>query len=96
MGWNPWNKFGCNITEDLIKQTADTLVDSGLAAAGYVYLNIDDCWQSDRDPVTKQIIVDPVGFPSGMPALVEYIHSKGLKLGLYSDAVILLNKLKGF
>lgn len=85
MGWNSWNHFGCNINEDLIKQTADRLVSSGLAAKGYVYVNLDDCWQVSRDPNTKEIIADS-RFPSGMAALGKYIHSKGLKFGLYSDA----------
>lgn len=57
-----------------------------MAAAGYIYVNIDDCWQSSRDPVTKRIVADPDRFPSGIPALVKYVHSKGLKIGLYSDA----------
>lgn len=44
MGWNPWNKYGCNINEEIVRQTADALISSGLAAAGYIYLNLDDCW----------------------------------------------------
>ncbi|CAK79708.1 unnamed protein product (macronuclear) [Paramecium tetraurelia] len=86
MGWNPWNKYGCNINEEIVRQTADALVKTGLAAAGYIYLNLDDCWQSARDPATKKIIADPVKFPSGIPSLVQYVHSRGLKFGLYSDA----------
>ncbi|KAJ4462381.1 putative Alpha-galactosidase 2 [Paratrimastix pyriformis] len=85
MGFNTWNHFGCNINEKLIRDTADTLVATGLADAGYVYLNLDDCWQVSRDD--KGVIqADPKTFPSGIAALADYIHSKGLKLGVYSDA----------
>ena len=86
MGWNSWNKFGCGINEDLIKKTADELVSSGLAAKGYVYLNLDDCWQLSRDDKTGRIQEDSKNFPSGIKALSEYVHSKGLKFGLYSSA----------
>lgn len=86
MGWNSWNRFGCGINETLIKQTADLMVSTGLAAKGYRYINLDDCWQVDRNATTKEIIEDKIKFPSGMAALGEYIHSKGLLYGLYSDA----------
>jgi alpha-galactosidase len=86
MGWNSWNRFGCNINETLIRQTADLLVSTGLAAKGYKYLNLDDCWQITRNETTGEIIEDKTKFPSGMAALGEYIHSKGLLFGLYSDA----------
>ncbi|UJR16260.1 hypothetical protein I4U23_003168 [Adineta vaga] len=85
MGWNSWNHFACNINEKLIQQTADIIVSSGLAAAGYEYVNMDDCWQISRD-AQGFIQADPKAFPSGIPALVDYIHSKKLKFGLYSDA----------
>lgn len=85
MGWNSWNHFACNVSEDLIKKTADALISSGLASYGYNYINIDDCWQIDRD-ANGYIIEDPDRFPSGMGALADYIHSIGLKFGLYSDA----------
>ena len=85
MGWNSWNKFACNISEDLIKKTADAIVSSGLKAAGYTYLNLDDCWQINRDS-TGKIIADPNAFPSGIKSLADYIHSLDLKFGLYSDA----------
>lgn len=84
MGWNSWNHFGCGINENLIKQTADLLVSTGLAAKGYKYVNLDDCWQASRDG--KGEIVPDKNFPSGMLSLSNYIHSKGLKFGLYSDA----------
>ena len=85
MGWNSWNKFGCNVSEKLIKEMADAMVTSGMRDAGYVYLVIDDCWQIDRD-AQGNIVPDPQRFPSGMKALADYIHAKGLKFGLYSDA----------
>jgi alpha-galactosidase len=85
MGWNSWNRFGCGISEALIKQTADLMVSTGLAAKGYRYINLDDCWQIERNATTKEIIEDKTKFPSGMAALGEYIHSKGLLYGLYSD-----------
>lgn len=85
MGWNSWNKFGCDVSEKLIKEMADALVSSGMKDAGYDYIVIDDCWQIDRD-AQGNIIADPNRFPSGMNALADYVHSKGLKFGLYSDA----------
>jgi alpha-galactosidase len=85
MGWNSWNKFACNIDEQLIRTIADAMVETGLRDAGYVYLNLDDCWHGERDSLGF-IQPDPVKFPSGMKALADYVHSKGLKIGLYSDA----------
>ncbi|KAI9345037.1 Melibiase family protein [Obelidium mucronatum] len=85
MGWNSWNKFACNVTEDIVKQHADDLVTSGLAKLGYNYVNIDDCWQLTRDK-DGYIHEDPIAFPSGIKALSDYVHSKGLKFGLYSSA----------
>lgn len=85
MGWNSWNHFGCSgINETVIKAQADAMVSSGMTAVGYQYINIDDCWQIGRD-ATGTIIADPVKFPSGMAALANYIHQKGLKFGLYTD-----------
>jgi alpha-galactosidase len=85
MGWNSWNKFACNVDENMIKGMADAMVSSGMRDAGYVYLNIDDCWHGDRDSLGF-IHPDAKRFPSGMKALADYVHSKGLKLGIYSDA----------
>lgn len=85
MGWNSWNKFACNVDETLIRGIADAMVANGMKDAGYTYLNIDDCWHGDRDSLGF-IHPDPKRFPSGMKALADYIHSKGLKLGIYSDA----------
>ncbi len=85
MGWNSWNKFGCNVSEKLIMQMADALVSSGMKDAGYEYIVIDDCWQVARDE-NGQIVVDKDRFPNGMKYLADYIHSKGLKFGIYSCA----------
>jgi len=85
MGWNSWNKFACNVSEDLIKGMADAVVKSGMKDAGYVYVNIDDCWQVSRD-ANGNIVADPQRFPHGMKAVGDYIHSLGLKFGVYSDA----------
>ncbi len=85
MGWNSWNKFGCNVSDKLIREMADAMVSSGMQAAGYQYVNIDDCWQVSRD-ASGTIVADPTRFPAGMKALADYVHSKGLKLGLYTDA----------
>jgi len=86
MGWNSWNKFACDIDEDLIKQTADALVDSGLAKLGYNFVNLDDCWQASTRDENGVIQPDPVRFPSGLKALGDYVHSRGLKFGIYSSA----------
>lgn len=85
MGWSSWNTFACNIDEALIRGVADMMVSSGLRDAGYTYLNLDDCWHGERD-ADGFIQPDPVRFPSGMKALADYVHSKGLKIGIYSDA----------
>lgn len=85
MGWNSWNRFACDINEKLIREIADTIVSSGMKNAGYVYVNIDDCWHGTRDSLGF-IHPDPVRFPSGLKALADYVHSKGLKLGIYSCA----------
>ncbi|CAK7339961.1 unnamed protein product [Dovyalis caffra] len=85
MGWNSWNFFACNINETVIKETADALISTGLAKLGYVYVNIDDCWCSIRD-LKGQLVPDSKTFPSGIKALADYVHGKGLKLGIYSDA----------
>jgi len=84
MGWNSWNKFGCNVSESLIRETADAMVSSGMRTVGYQYVNIDDCWQVSRD-AQGNIVADPARFPSGIKALADYVHSKGLKLGIYTD-----------
>ena len=85
MGWNSWNKFACNITEQTVRETADAMVSSGMRDAGYQYVVIDDCWHGSRD-ANGFITADAQKFPSGIKALADYIHSKGLKFGIYSDA----------
>lgn len=85
MGWSSWNKFQGNINENIIKGIADAMVSSGLRDAGYTYINIDDCWHGQRD-ADGFIQPDPKHFPSGMKALADYVHARGLKLGIYSDA----------
>ena len=85
MGWNSWNKFNCNVSESLIMQMADAMVSSGMKDAGYEYIVIDDCWQISRDE-NGDIIADKDRFPHGMKYVADYIHSKGLKFGIYSCA----------
>ena len=85
MGWNSWNKFGCNVSEQLIRDAADAMVSSGMQTAGYEYVVIDDCWQVGRDS-NGNILADPQRFPSGIKALADYVHGNHLKFGLYSDA----------
>ena len=85
MGWNSWNHFGCDVSGQLIRETADAMAKSGMRDAGYQYLVIDDCWQVARDAAGR-LVADSVRFPGGMKPLAEYVHSKGLKFGLYTDA----------
>ncbi len=82
MGWNSWNRFGCNVSDTMIRQMADAMVSSGMSAAGYKYVNIDDCWQG-TGRTNGHVNLDS-DFPN-MKALGDYIHSKGLKYGVYSD-----------
>jgi len=85
MGWNSWNKFSCDVSEELVRGAADSIVRTGMKDAGYQYVVIDDCWQISRD-ANGNIVPDAKRFPSGMKAVGDYIHSKGLKFGIYSDA----------
>lgn len=85
MGWMSWNLFKDNISDRLIREMADAMVAEGYKDAGYEYIFIDDCWQGGRDN-RNNLIPDPKKFPNGMKALADYVHSKGLKLGIYSDA----------
>ncbi|MFL5306666.1 MAG: glycoside hydrolase family 27 protein [Polyangia bacterium] len=82
MGWNSWNTFGCSPSETLVKGIADAMVSNGMAAVGYQYVNIDDCWMNGRD-ASGNLQWDTSKFPSGIPALATYVHGKGLKLGIY-------------
>ncbi|KAK1327079.1 Alpha-galactosidase [Acorus calamus] len=86
MGWNSWNHFQCNINEQLIKQTADAMVWTGLSSVGYKYINIDDCWGELNRDSQGHLVAKVSTFPSGIKALADYVHGKGLKLGIYSDA----------
>lgn len=83
MGWNSWNKFGGNINEDLIKEIADAMVASGMKDAGYEYINIDDGWMAPQRDANGNLQPDPKKFPHGIKAIADYVHSKGLKLGIY-------------
>lgn len=84
MGWNTWNTFGKNIDEKLILETADAMIANGLKDAGYEYLVIDDCWSNKQRDANGNLMTDPVRFPHGLKYLADYIHSKGLKFGIYS------------
>lgn len=85
MGWNSWNKFGCKVDEAVIRRTADAIAANGMKEAGYAYIVIDDCWHGSRD-ADGFITEDRQRFPGGLKALGDYIHGKGLKFGIYSDA----------
>lgn len=86
LGWNSWNTFTWDINEELIKQVADVFVEQGYKDAGYEYIVIDDCWSLRERDEHGRLVPDPTKFPSGMKALADYIHSKGLKFGMYSCA----------
>ncbi len=87
MGWNTWNTFGHDVNEQVVLENTDAFVKLGLPQAGYEYVVIDDCWSCrERDPETGKIIPDPEKFPHGMKYVADYIHSKGLKFGMYSCA----------
>jgi alpha-galactosidase len=86
MGWNSWNKYACKgLNEKVVRETADAMVSNGMKDAGYQFVIIDDCWQTGRD-AEGNIVADAERFPSGIKALADYIHAKGLKFGIYSDA----------
>ncbi|MEW2464109.1 glycoside hydrolase family 27 protein [Streptomyces sp. NPDC046994] len=87
MGWNTYYGLGAP-TEDQVKKVADYLVSSGLRDSGYNIVWLDGGWQADRprDPQTGRLVANPTRFPSGIPALVDYLHKRGLKAGIYTDA----------
>jgi alpha-galactosidase len=85
MGWNSWNCFRTNINEDKIKAMADAMVHSGMKEAGYQYIVIDDGWMTKQRDSSGHIIVNPEKFPNGIKAVADYVHSKGLKFGIYSS-----------
>ncbi|MFL6051870.1 MAG: NPCBM/NEW2 domain-containing protein [Actinoallomurus sp.] len=84
MGWNDWNRFHCDITEQIVRQTADAIVRTGLRDAGYRYVNVDDCWEAGSRDAEGRLQSDPAKFPSGIRALAGYVHARGLKFGIYT------------
>ena len=84
MGWNSWSKFVFSVNENIVKEMTDAMVTNGLREAGYQFINLDDSWQASRD-TNGVIVADPTRFPSGIKPLADYVHAKGLKLGVYSD-----------
>ena len=86
MGWSSWNTYGVNINENLIRQQAAAMVSKGLRACGYLYINIDDGYFGGRDPETGHLLIHPTRFPNGLKGVVDYIHARKLKAGIYSDA----------
>ncbi len=89
MGWNSWNTFGVDITEKLIFEIADVMAQQGYKDCGYEYLVIDDCWQLKERDQDGRLVPDPEKFPHGMKAVADYVHSKGLKFGIYSCAGVM-------
>ncbi|WP_181969764.1 NPCBM/NEW2 domain-containing protein [Paraburkholderia sp. DHOC27] len=85
LGWNSWNTFGCKDTEAIIKSVADAIASNGMAAAGYQYVTVDDCWVGGRNATTGQLYSNATTFPDGIAALAAYVHGKGLKFGLYTS-----------
>ena len=89
MGWNSWNKFACKgLNEKVVRETADAMASNGMKEAGYQFVILDDCWQTERD-ANGNIVADAERFPSGIKALADYIHRKGLKFGIYTDVGIM-------
>lgn len=86
MGWNDWNAFRCEVGEQLVERTVDTIVATGLKAAGYEYVNIDDCWMTHERSPDGHLVPDPVKFPHGIAGVADYVHARGLKLGIYESA----------
>lgn len=86
MGWNSWNTFSINIDEKLIKDVANSFVKDGLKDAGYQYIVIDDGWMAKERDAKGSLVADPVKFPNGMKSVVDYVHGKGLKFGIYNCA----------
>ena len=86
MGWSSWNTYGVNISDALIRSQADAMVSTGLKDVGYDHINIDDGFFGGRNTSTGELIIHPTRFPNGLKVVADYIHSKGLKAGIYSDA----------
>jgi alpha-galactosidase len=85
MGFNDWNAYGCGVSESLIKSTALAMHNNGMQAAGYSYVNIDDCWMTHSRDSSGRLVPDPAKFPDGIKGTADYVHSLGLKLGIYED-----------
>jgi alpha-galactosidase len=86
MGWNDWNAYGCNVSESLVEQTALAMHNDGMQAAGYQYVNIDDCWMASSRDASGNLVANSSKFPDGIAAVASYVHSLGMKLGIYEDA----------
>lgn len=84
MGWNSWNNFGCSVTEADVKAAADAIVADGLLQIGYRYVNVDDCWQAPARDRKGRLSADPARFPSGIRALAQDVHARGLLFGIYA------------
>ena len=85
MGWSSWYKFGCGINESLFERTARAMVSTGMAAAGYRYVNIDDCWETKKRSSSGALQANPLEFPDGISGVAAYVHARRLKLGIYLD-----------
>ncbi|MEU4251442.1 ricin-type beta-trefoil lectin domain protein [Amycolatopsis sp. NPDC026612] len=83
LGWNSWNSFGCNVSETTVHQAADAMVSSGMRDAGYQYVVVDDCWFDPQRDAQGALRGNASKFPSGMKALGDYLHARGLKFGIY-------------
>ncbi|HEX2854375.1 MAG TPA: glycoside hydrolase family 27 protein [Opitutaceae bacterium] len=86
MGWNSWNTFASDISESLIRETADAMIANGMRDAGYVYIVIDDTWEAKERDANGNLVPDPKKFPNGLKAVGDYLHSKGFKFGIHSCA----------
>ncbi|MBV9715914.1 MAG: glycoside hydrolase family 27 protein [Solirubrobacterales bacterium] len=86
MGWNDWYSAFCGVSAQLVEQTAQTMASDGLRTAGYRYVNIDDCWMTPSRDSAGNLVADPTRFPSGIKPVADYLHSLGLRLGIYEDA----------
>ena len=95
MGWSSWNALGCAVDENAVRGNADAMVASGMAALGYTYIDIDDCWMAPQRDADGRLQADPTRFPSGIKALADYVHGKGLKLGSYLAVGLYLGAYNG-
>ena len=84
MGWNSWNLWSCRVNATILQSTAQAMHDTGLQQSGYAYINSDDCWMEANRSADGHQVADPVKFPAGFQAVTAFIHSLGLKSGLYT------------